>query len=54
MLTYCGEIINRILLSTKDIELVRSNYTSKGVEAIVKDVGYDGQEYIIKVEPKRR
>lgn len=54
MITYCGEITSEIIKQTKDIDMIKSNYTIEGVETIIRDVGHDNQEYIMTIKPRER
>lgn len=49
-LTYAAEILKEILLATERIEMEKSNFTARGVEAVVIDK-FDAQKYCIRIEP---
>lgn len=54
-MTYAFELMRTIFKNCKaDIEMVSLNYTAEGLEAKIKDVGYDGQLYTIKITPENR
>jgi len=53
-MTYLLELVNSIRQNCKkDIEIVECHYTADGIQAEIKDVGLDGQKYILTLEPKK-
>jgi len=50
--THCAELVFQIITQVSDLELVETSYSVDGTRTIVKDK-YDGQEYIMTLQPKR-
>lgn len=51
--THCTELLRIIELNCPDqIEFVRKDFTSKGIEAVIKDK-FDGQLYELEIKPRK-
>ena len=48
--TYCFKLFHLMVRRNEDVEVIRSNYTAKGLEGIIKDT-FDDQLYKVTIEP---